>query len=125
MERVKNELKQEKTSSNKKKTRIIDKIKKSPINYFSDLFVICMVAAWLATLLVMILMAVFSTIKFEDTSIWSNIESLVTVPLSAGGAIWMIKCSVQHAIANSKGKNAHMDFPKVEDAELEMEEAEE
>jgi hypothetical protein len=37
----------------------------------------------------------------------------------------MIKCSVQHAIANSKGKNAKMDFPKVEDAEIgEMEEEE-
>jgi hypothetical protein len=123
--RAKNELKQEKTSYNKKKTRIIDKIKKSPINYFSDLFVSCMVVAWLFTLFIMIVMAIFATVKLEDPSIWSNIENLVTVPLSAGGAIWMIKCSVQHAIANSKGKNAKMDFPKVEDAEIgEMEEEE-
>jgi hypothetical protein len=82
-----------------------------------------MVVAWLFTLFIMIVMAIFATVKLEDPSIWSNIENLVTVPLSAGGAIWMVKCSVQHAIANSKGKNAKMDFPKVEDTEIgEMEE---
>lgn len=86
---------------------------KSPINYFSDLFIVAMVVAWIIVLIVMVAMALYATLKLGDTSIWSYVESLTAIPLSAGGAIWMVKNSVQHAIANSKGKEAPFDFPKV------------
>ena len=86
---------------------------KSPINYFSDLFIVAMVTAWIVVLIIMIGMAIYSTVVMYDNALWSDLTNLVTVPLSCGGAIWMIKNSVQHAIANSHGKRAHMDFPKV------------
>lgn len=46
-----------------------------------------------------------------DTSMWSSIGTTVAIPLSCGGAIWMIKNSIQHAISNRKGERAHEDFP--------------
>ncbi|MCM1223826.1 MAG: hypothetical protein NC548_56180 [Lachnospiraceae bacterium] len=88
-------------------------LSKSPINYFSDLFIMAMVGGWVITLVIMIGIGFYATIKLEDTGIWSYVEGLVTIPLSAGGALWMIKNSVTHAIANSKGKQAPFDFPKV------------
>lgn len=87
---------------------------KSPINYFSDLFIVAMVISWIAVVIIMVIMAVYSTIRLMDNTIWSNVESLTAVPLTAGGAIWMIKNSVQHAIFNNKNKIAPSDFPKVE-----------
>ena len=93
--------------------KITDKLRKSPINYFSDLFIVAMVVAWMIVLIIMIVAAIYTTIVLQDTSIWSEVGSLVAVPLSCGGAIWMIKNSVQHAIANNRGEKASMDFPKV------------
>lgn len=90
-------------------------LKKSPINYFSDLFIAAMVLAWILVILVMVIMAVYSTVRNADNSIWSEVQSLVAVPLSCGGAIWMIKNAVQHAIANQKGEQAQEDFPAVDD----------
>ncbi|MCD8119758.1 MAG: hypothetical protein LUE29_09835 [Lachnospiraceae bacterium] len=97
----------------KKTGKIETALKNSPINYFSDLFVITMVIAWIVVLVVMIGFAVYSTIVLDDTSMWSEIANLVAVPLTAGGAIWMVKNSVQHAIANNRGERAHQDFPRV------------
>ena len=63
-----------------------------------------------------------------DTSMWSSIGTNVTVPLSCGGALWMIKNAVQHAIKNHKGEDATYDFPAIhpdeeyEELELEKEE---
>jgi hypothetical protein len=88
-------------------------LRKSPINYFSDLFVVTMVLGWIVVLAIMIIVAIYATLTYCDTSMWSDIANLVTIPLSCGGAIWMIKNSVQHAIANNRGERAHMDFPKV------------
>jgi threonine/homoserine/homoserine lactone efflux protein len=72
-----------------------------------------MVAGWITVLLIMIGVSIYATLVYCDTSMWSDISNLVTIPLSCGGAIWMVKNSVQHAIANSRGEQAHMDFPKV------------
>ena len=97
-----------------KKTRKICKILgKSPINYFSDLFVFSMVAAWILALIVMTFAAFYSMIVLKDTSVWVEVGALVAVPLTAGGAIWMIKNSVQHAIATHKGEQCPHDFPAV------------
>lgn len=109
----------------KRKNGLFAKIKKTPINYFSDLFVVSMVLAWIVTLIVMIGVAIYATVRFEDVTIWENIESLVAIPLSTGGAIWMIKNSVQHAIASNRGKKCPSDFPEVEDAEITKESEEE
>ncbi len=100
------------------------KLRKSPINYFSDLFVVCMVILWIITALIMIFFAAYSTIMLCDNSIWCEVANLVAVPLSCGAAVYLVKCSVQHAIANAHGKECKEDFPRVLDEEFEKEKAE-
>lgn len=87
------------------------------INYWSDLFIVTMVLGWSITVIVMIIFAIYSTIVYADNSIWCELGTLVAVPLSCGGAIWMIKNSVQHAIANQQGHEATPDFPAVDASE--------
>lgn len=48
-----------------------------------------------------------------DTSMWSSIGNNVSIPLSCGGALWMVKNSVQHALSNKKGASVQPDFPAV------------
>lgn len=93
-----------------KPKRVAQKQKYSIIKYFSDLFIMLMVTSWIAVDVIMVVMAVYSTIMFQDTSIWGHVEGLTAVPLTAGGAIWMIKNGVQHAIMNSKGQECPSDF---------------
>lgn len=92
-------------------------INKSPINYFSDLFIVAMVGWWIVEIIVQTLVAIYATIFIKDVSMWTNLVELVTVPLTAGGAIWMIKCAVQHAISNKKGKECKYDFPDIDESE--------
>ncbi len=100
------------------------KLSESPINYFSDLFIIAIVVMWVLDNLYESLIASAVTISsiilsFQtgescfDTSMWASIGSNVATPLTAGGAMWLIKCGVQHAIARSKGETVELDFPRV------------
>lgn len=104
--------------------KILNSIRESPINYFSDLLICAMVVLWIADNLWETLIATIVTVSsiflsFQagygcyDTSMWSSIGTNIAIPLSAGGAIWMVKNGVQHAIANRDGKQAHMDFPAI------------
>ncbi|MCM1216774.1 MAG: hypothetical protein NC548_19925 [Lachnospiraceae bacterium] len=93
-----------------KPKRAAPKQKYSIIKYFSDLFIMLMVVSWIVVDAIMVAMAIYSTIRFQDTSIWGHVESLTAVPLTAGGAIWMVKNAVQHAIMNSKGQECPSDF---------------
>ena len=120
----------------KTKQKWTDKLKKSPINYFSDLFIVAMVLMWMidnvyqsiiATTVTIssIILSSQTGINCYDTSMWSSIGTNVAIPLSCGGAIWMVKNSVQHAISNYKGKEATKDFPATyaegEDETIEIE----
>lgn len=116
--------------------KVEDALRKSPINYFSDLFITAMVLLWIfdnvyqslvasAVTISSIVLSFQSGIPTFDTSMWSSIGSNVAIPLSCGGAIWMIKNSVQHAIAYSKGRQAYKDFPKVDIDNYEVETNEE
>lgn len=107
------------------KKSLLTKLKESPINYFSDLFIVAMVSMWIVDNVYQSIIATIVTISsvivsvetgynYYDTSMWSSIGTNVAIPLSCGGAIWMIKNSVQHAISNYKGKRAYQDFPSVE-----------
>ena len=100
-----------------------ERLNKSPINYFSDLFIAAMVVCWILVMVIMVVMAVFSTVRNADNSIWSDLAGVVTVPLSAGGAVWMVKNGVQHAISNMQGREARADFAKVDGTEIEKETA--
>lgn len=121
-----------------KKKSLIDRIKQSPINYFSDLFITAMVFMWIvdnvyqsviatAVTLSSVILSIQTGMNCYDTSMWSSIGTNVAIPLSCGGAIWMIKNSIQHAISNYKGKEANQDFPAVHpeggDEEIELEES--
>ena len=120
----------------KKKTKMIDKLHKSPINYFSDLFIVSMVVMWIfdnvyqsiiATIVTVnsVILSSQTGVNCYDTSMWTSIGTNVAIPLSCGGAVWMIKNSIQHAISNYRGERAHQDFPAVhpegEDEEIELE----
>lgn len=120
----------------KKKSRWLTKLDKSPINYFSDLFIVAMVVMWIVDNVYESVIATIVTISSVilsnqtgescyDTSMWVSIGTNVAIPLSCGGAIWMIKNSIQHAISNYKGKKVEKDFPAVnpegEDEEIELE----
>lgn len=107
-----------------KKRKWLDKLNKSPINYFSDLFIVAMVLLWIFDCVYESIIASIVTISSVilsnqtgmncyDTSMWSSIGTNVAIPLSCGGAIWMIKNSIQHAISNYRGKQAREDFPAV------------
>lgn len=112
----------------KGKKKVIERLRDSPINYFSDLFIYAMVLTWIVATVLMIFVAVAVTISgitlsFEtqmnclDVSIWSYVAEIVGIPLTAGGAIWMIKNSIQHALLNRQGKKCDPDFPPVETGE--------
>lgn len=107
-----------------KKNSAVNKLRKSPINYFSDLFIVAMVLMWIVDNVYQSVIASIVTISSiilshkvgvacYDTSMWSSIATNVAVPLSCGGAIWMIKNGVQHAISNARGKRLRADFPAV------------
>jgi hypothetical protein len=119
-----------------KKMKLIERIRQSPINYFSDLFVTAMVLMWIVDNLYQSIIATSVTVSsialsiqtgvnYYDTSMWSSIGNNVAVPLTCGGAVWMVKNAIQHAINNSKGKEAPMDFPAIhpegEGEEIEVE----
>ena len=120
-----------------KKQKWVDKLKKSPINYFSDLFIVAMVVMWIvdnvyqsiiasSVTISSIILSMQTGMNCYDTSMWASIGTNVAIPLSCGGAIWMIKNSIQHAISNYKGKQAVKDFPAAhpegEYDEIELEE---
>lgn len=109
----------------KSTTDRLSKLKK-PIKYFSDLFIVAMVAMWIVDCVYESIIATTVTIssiilshttgmQCYDTSMWASIGTNVAIPLSCGGAIWMIKNSLQHAISNYKGKDATPDFQETDD----------
>jgi hypothetical protein len=108
----------------KQKEKWTEKLRRSPINYFSDLFIVAMVLMWIVDNIYQSVIATVVTISSivlssqtgmncYDTSMWSSIGTNVAIPLSCGGAIWMVKNSVQHAISNYRGKQAVKDFPAI------------
>ena len=108
------ELRKRSKTADAGKSKASDALAKSPINYFSDLFIAVMVVGWVAVLCIMTVFAIYSNVALGATDVWSTVAELVTIPLSAGGAIWMVKNSVQHAIANNRGQECPYDFPAVD-----------
>lgn len=112
----------------KKRWTFTKKIRKSPINYWSDLFIVAMVIFWIFDNILESIVASIVTVSsiilsFQtgsscyDTTMWQSIGTNIAMPLSAGGAVWMIKNTVVHAITNNKGKQAEFDFPAVDGTE--------
>lgn len=110
------------------KEKLSKKLGDSPINYWSDLFVIAMVVIWIASVVILTINAIAVSIttmvmtyylgfSVIDNTLWSEDVILITAPLSAVSTVWMIKNSVQHAILNNKGKSCPVDFPRVDGAD--------
>lgn len=119
-----------------KKKSWVAKLKESPINYFSDLFIVATVLMWIVDNIYQSIIATIVTVNSivlsqqtgtncYDTSMWASIGANIAIPLSCGGAIWMIKNSIQHAIFNHRGEQAKEDFPAAhpegENEEIELE----
>ena len=101
--------------------KAIEKLKESPINYFSDLFVCCIVVVWIAGIVLLAIAAWRAMSLYADTSIWCYVADLVSTPIAAGAGMWMVKNAVQHAISNYKGKEVPPDFARVDVEEMERE----
>lgn len=104
--------------------RIWKKIAKSPINFFSDLFIVAMVTLWIVDIVWESSIATVVTISsiilsFQtgtqayDTSMWASIGANAAIPLTAGGALWMIKNAILHGVKAAKDKKVDIDFPPV------------
>ena len=104
--------------------KAIKKLRESPINYFSDLFICAIVVIWIAGIILLAIAAWRAMSLYADTSIWCYVADLVSTPIAAGAGMWMVKNAVQHAISNYKGKEVPPDFARVDVEEIESEEAE-
>ena len=104
--------------------KAIKKLRESPINYFSDLFICAVVVIWIGGIILLAIAAWRAMALYADTSIWCYVADLVSTPIAAGAGMWMIKNAVQHAIHNYRGDEAPMDFCKVDTEEIEFEESE-
>ena len=98
----------------KKKTNVWKKLSHA-IMYLSDLFVFLMVAAWIYVLVILSFAALYSMFKNGDTSIFTLLQEAAVLPLSVGGAIWLIRCAINHHNATRRGEHADYDFPNLEE----------
>ena len=102
--------------------KAVSKLRESPINYFSDLFVCGIVVVWIGGIVLLSVAAWRSMCLYADNSVWSYVADLVSTPIAAGAGMWMVKNAVQHAISNYKGKEVPPDFARVDtDSEIETE----
>ena len=101
--------------------KAVEKLKESPINYFSDLFICAIVVVWIAGIILLAIAAWRAMSLYADTSVWCYVADLVSTPIAAGAGMWMVKNAVQHAITNYKGKEVPPDFARVDVEEIERE----
>ncbi len=106
------------------RSRLFRGLQKSPIHYFSDLFMFSVVVIWLMVIVNMLAGAWVATVRNCDNSIWSDLGVLTAVPLSCGVAGWMARICINHHNANQQGKQAAMDLPDLEPFDTEGKEAE-
>lgn len=105
---------------------LLNKLKRSPINYFSDLFIIGTVLFWMLFCLVgeavavivtfsSIAVSIESGISQYDVQLWGIVSTVVLAPITVGVGGWLVKCAGQHWMANKRGEKADYDFPDDED----------
>ncbi len=94
----------------RKKRGIRKALGKSAINYFSDLFILSAVIFWWATVILMVVVALYLPER-ADLGIWAYIVELVVLPLAGGVVTWMLKNAFVHKAAEERGEVAKPDFP--------------
>ncbi len=104
-------------NQNGKSGKILTALKKSPIDYFSDLFMCVAVLYWVVIGAIMTVEGIYSTHILQDTSMWSYVESYVSNPVSCGIMLWMAKNAAQHTIAYWQGRTANKNFTDDEETD--------
>jgi len=98
----------------RKKHSMFDSLKDA-IMYLSDLFVFLMVFTWMYYILMSSPAAYIELLKYGSSDIFKELATVCTIPLTAGGVLWLIRVCVTHMNAQKKGKKCTPDFPNVDD----------
>lgn len=99
----------------KKRKKSVFKQLGSAIMYLSDVFVFLMVVTWVLYILLSIPAAWIELLKYGSTSIFSDLKDASVLPLSVGGAIWLVRVCITHNNAQKKGKKLTPDFPNIDE----------
>lgn len=84
------------------------------IMYLSDVFVVLMIITWILYILISLPAAWIELFKYGTTTIFNDLKDACTLPLSVGGAIWMIRICITHHSAQKNGKKLTPDFPNLD-----------
>jgi len=82
--------------------------------YTSDVFVLLMVVVWMFYIITTLPAAWIELMKFGSSTIFNDIKDACILPLSVGGAIWLIRICITHHSANKQGKRLTPDFPNLD-----------
>lgn len=82
--------------------------------YTSDVFVLLMVIVWMFYIITTLPAAWLELLRFGSSSIFTDIKDACILPLSVGGAIWLIRICITHHSANKQGKRLTPDFPNLD-----------
>jgi len=111
----KRKLEKEKTrKKNKRPRKLIWSRIGNAILYASDLFILLMIITWIFYIVVSLPAAWLELIKYGSTGIFNDLKEACVLPLSVGGAIWLIRISITHHSANKNGKRLTPDFPNLD-----------
>lgn len=97
-------------------------LKKSPINYFSDLFIVFVAVFWMCFTIAITTISIIVTVQsmnmswtFEqiaiDTTLWAITATNVVAPVVATVITWMLKNKKQWEETIKQGDVPEMDFP--------------
>ena len=89
---------------------MIEKLKKSPINYFSDLCMLVIAIVWILEVIIMTGSAIYSMVVNCDSYVWSEVQLLATAPITAGIFMWGLKNAGTHVMKAYKGEEVPEDF---------------
>ena len=84
------------------------------IVYLSDVFIFLMVATWIFYIVNGTLAGWYELVVVQSSSIFTDLKDACTIPLTAGGVVWLIRCAANHFNAGKNGKKLKYDFPNLD-----------
>ena len=85
------------------------------IVYLSDVFIFLMVATWIFYIVNGTFAGWYELIVVQSTCIFTDLKDACTIPLTAGGVVWLIRCAVNHLNAAKNGEMLKYDFPNLDE----------
>ena len=85
------------------------------IVYLSDVFVFLIVLTWIFYIINGVIGAWYELVNIHSTTIFSDLKEACTIPLTAGGGLWLIRTAINHYHAGQKGHRLSFDFPNIDD----------